>query len=451
MRLGNGLIGRAVRGEAAPGKFRDGRNGLILVVGQSASASWIMRYMHEGRRHDLGLGPLRHIGLAQARRLAASKMGALKGEGLDPLAERSAARRHQRLSGVTFRQAADAYVTAHRAKWKNQKHADQWLATLSSYAYPTIGSTRVGEVSTDNVLQILQAHWQRVPETMSRLRGRLETVLGFAKAKGWRQGENVAAWRGHLQVLLPPKSMVKGKTKHHEAVPLGDLPAVFARLRARKTVGAQAAAFAILTAARAGEASGALWPEIDFEAAAWMLPPERYKTHHMHMVPLSPTALEILRERLAVRRKGDERIFPTRGAGGPSDSTMRTELRRATGRKDSTATMHGTSRAGLDGFVNTRTSYPTKLVDWALGHAPGGLTVQAYRRECLFPQRTPMMRNGQNFCFRKLSGRPLQRPSFLPGVAGLKLGHSLLPRRNSLLLPLCCRRRAISRVGFCTR
>ena len=324
MRLNNGLIGRALRGEAAPGKYRDGRNGLILVVGQSSSASWIMRYMHEGRRRDLGLGPLRHVGLAQARRLAATKMEGLKGEHLDPLAGRAEARQQQRLSGVTFRQAADAFVVAHRAKWKNAKHAAQWLATLSTYAYPVIGTTRVGEVTTEHMLAVLQPIWASKTETASRLRGRCESVLGFAKAKGWRQGENVAAWKNNLQALLPAKHMVKPKTKHHEQVPLGELPTVFARLRARKTVGAAAAAFAVLTAARANEASGALWREIDFEAAIWVVPPERYKTGHMHMVPLSPAALEILRERLAVRRKDDERIFPTRGASGPSDSTMLT-------------------------------------------------------------------------------------------------------------------------------
>jgi integrase len=276
------------------------------------------------------------------------------------------------------------------------------LATLSTYAYPVIGTTRVGEVTTEHMLEILQPHWQRVPETMSRLRGRVETVLGFAKAKGWRQGENVAVWRGHLQALLPAKHMVKAKTKHHEQVPLSDLPTVFARLRTRKTVGAQAAAFAILAAARPGEAAGTLWPEIDFETATWTVPAERYKTGHVHMVPLSAAALEILRERLAVRRKGEERIFPTRGASGPSDSTMRTELRLATGKKGSTVTTHGTARAGLDGFVNTRTSYPTKLVDWALGHAPGGLTTQAYRRECLLEQRRPMMGQWAEFLLQEV-------------------------------------------------
>ena len=386
MRLSNELIGRALRGEAAPGKYRDGKNGLMLVVRPSGSASWALRYMHQGRRHDHGLGPLQHIGLAHARKQAAVTLGKLKGEGVDPLAGRAETRQRERLISVTFDQAVKAYVEAHKSGWRDKRGEATWTSSLASYASPVIGNRRVGEVSTEDVLKILTPIWNAKPETASRVRGRIESVLDYAKGKGWREGENVARWRGHLSTMLPSKAKV-AKAEHHAALALAELPATFAKLGAVKRPAAQAACLALLMAARASEASGALWSEINFSTRTWIT--KRTKQGSEQRYPLSQAAVDLLRERAALRQPGESRVFPTRGKGGPSLSNMLDALRKASG--DPAATMHGTARSGLDDWAAERTSFPTKLVDRQLGHAPGGKTIQAYRRADLLEARRPMM------------------------------------------------------------
>ena len=207
-RLSNQLIARALKGKAAPRRYRDGKNGLILLVRQSGRASWLVRYMHAGRRHDLGLGSLEHVGLSQARDRAAEVMGDLKGKRIDPLEGRTLARKQQRLSSVTFDQAVNDYVEAHKAGWRDKRGEATWMNSLTTYASPVIGHRRVGEVDTEAVLKILTPIWNTKSETASRVRGRIESVLDYAKGKGWRVSENAARWRGHLSTMLPRKGKV---------------------------------------------------------------------------------------------------------------------------------------------------------------------------------------------------------------------------------------------------
>ena len=214
MRLNNELIGRALKGEAAPGKYRDGRNGLVLCVGKSGSASWIMRFMHQSRRRDHGIGPLRHIGLAQARRIAAAKMGALKGEGIDPLEGRAVARQQQRLSSMTFGKAAAAYIEANRSAWKDKRAADTWVNSLRDHA-DALTNKRVGEITTADVYAVLDPIWATLNPTAVRVRGRIEKILSFAKVNGHRSGENPARWRDNLEAMLPKPKAVKRTVKHH--------------------------------------------------------------------------------------------------------------------------------------------------------------------------------------------------------------------------------------------
>ena len=251
-------------------------------------------------------------------------------------------------------------------------------------------------MTTANLLAILEPHWTRVPETMSRVRGRIEAVLDAAKTQGLRDGENVARWKGHLALMLPAKGKVK-RVKHHEAVPLDKLPAAFRKLLAKRaSLAAQAAAFCILTAARPGEAVEARWPEIDLKAATWTLPPERMKNSREHRVALSPSAVALLERMTKLRRHGDDRVFPGRDGSTPSTTTMIDELRAAAGGIGK-PTVHGTARSCFDDFGHQHTQFPSRLVDYSLSHYPGGPTQRAYRRADLLSERRPLMAKWSEF------------------------------------------------------
>ena len=213
------------------------------------------------------------------------------------------------------------------------------------------------DITTADVLAILEPHWTRVPETMSRVRGRIEAVSTLPRRKGLRDGENVARWKGHLALMLPAKGKVK-RIKHHEAVPLDKLPATFRKLLAKRaSLAAQAAAFCILTAARPGEAAEASWPEIDLKSATWVLPAERMKNGREHRVALSPPAVALLQRMAKLRRRDDDRVFPSRGSS-TSTTTMIDELRSAAGGTGK-PTVHGTARSCFDDFGHQHTQFPS--------------------------------------------------------------------------------------------
>jgi integrase len=387
MRLNNELIGRALKGETAPGKYRDGRNGLLLCVGKSGSASWIMRFMSRGRRHDLGLGPLSHVGLAQARRQAAAKMGALKGEGIDPLEGRAVARQQERLSSMTFGTAAAAYIEANRSAWKDKRAADTWVNSLRDHA-GALTNKRVGEITTADVYAVLDPIWATINPTAIRVRGRVEKVLAFAKVRGHRDGSNPAAWKDNLEAMLPKPKAVKRTVKHHAAVPFALMPKVYAKLAASDDPLAALVRFTVLTASRASESKGARWSEISFTARTWTLPGERMKGGRVHVVPLSDEALDLLR---SLPRDGDL-IFPKCYA-----SDYLVTLRKAA--DDEAATLHG-ARSSFDDF-GTSNGFADRLIDYSLAHYPQGMTQQAYRREGLLEPRRPLMAAWSNFLLSK--------------------------------------------------
>lgn len=392
MRLNNELIGRAKKRKAAPGRYRDGRNGLILVVGKTG-ASWIMRYMHEGRRHDHGIGPLHYIGLSAARANAAAKMGALKGEGIDPLEGRAVARQQQRLSSMTFGKAAAAYIEANRSAWKDKRAADTWVNSLRDHA-GALTNKRVGEITTADVYAVLDPIWATLNPTAVRVRGRIEKILSWAKVNGHRNGENPARWRDNLEAMLPKPKAVKRTVKHHAAVPFALMPKVYAKLAASDDPLAALVRFTLLTASRAGESKGARWSEISFTARTWTLPGERMKRDRMHVVPLSDEALDLLRN---LPRDGDL-IFPKCYA-----SDYLATLRKAA--DDETATMHG-ARSSFDDF-GTSNGFADRLIDYSLAHYPQGMTQQAYRRDGLVEPRRPLMQAWANFLLSKTEERAL--------------------------------------------
>jgi Phage integrase central domain/Arm DNA-binding domain len=259
----NRLSARTVATVKKPGRHADG-GGLYLVVDKSGAKRWVFLFRLGGPLKEMGLGGLTRVNLAEARRLAEWCRTTLA-KGLNPIEARKAAGRVP-----TFGECADEFMASMQGKWRNQTHRGQWVMTLTRYTQE-IRSMPVNMVETAVVLKILQPLWQRIPETAARLRSRIEKVLDAAGAKGYRDGENPARWRGHLETLLPPRQkLTRG---HYAAMPFAELPSFMARLRAREGLAAQALEFAILTAARSGEVLGARWSEIDLETKVWTVRP----------------------------------------------------------------------------------------------------------------------------------------------------------------------------------
>ena len=295
------LSALTVRSLKAAGLHPDG-DGLYLKVTSGGSKSWVFRYMLGGRARYLGLGSAASVELGKARELAA-KARELVRQGIDPIEHRQQERAQTKLAearGMTFRQCAEAWIASHEAGWRNARHRQQWPNTLATYVYPTFGDLPVGAVDTDLVLKVLEPIWATRTETASRVRGRIEAVLSWAKAKRVREGENPAQWRGHLDHFLPARARVR-RVEHHPALPYAEIPAVMARLRECDDTSARALEFIVLTASRSGEALGARFAEIDLEARLWTVPPSRMKGGREHRVPLSPRAVAIVREMSEIR------------------------------------------------------------------------------------------------------------------------------------------------------
>jgi hypothetical protein len=280
-----------------PGRYHDG-HGLILQVRNPANASWLLRYQKNGKEHQFGLGPLRLVPLKLAReRARAAQLGLL--DGIDPVQAKRDARAAQAVAtakAMTFEAAALAYFNDHEGKWKNAKHREQFLNSMRRYAFPLIGALPVSTIDTALVLRVLeQRHedhpdkklWKAIPETASRVRGRIENVLDWAAVHELRSGENPARWRGHLAHKLPETSKI-AQVNHHPALPYAAIPQFMNELRDRIGSGPRALEFLILTAARTGEVIGARWSEIDLNAALWTIPAKRMKGGREHRVPLSP-------------------------------------------------------------------------------------------------------------------------------------------------------------------
>ncbi len=378
---------------AGPGKHGDG-GGLWLVVRKDGRKTWVFRYMRFGRAREMGLGSLRDVSLAEAREAAACCRKLLR-DGKDPIEERRKER--ARTDGLTFREAADAFLKAHRDGWKNPKHRQQWENTLAQYAFPVLGDLPVNAIETAHVLRVLEPIWKEKPETASRLRGRLERILDWATVRGYRTGDNPARWRGHLQALLPAKTKVRA-VRHHAALPWRDLPGFMAALREREGVAARALEFLILTAARSGEVRGARWDEIDRQARIWTVPAERMKARRPHRVPLSDRALAILE---AMRPLADDAatglVFPGLKRGRPLSDVSLAKVLKRMGRDD--LTVHG-FRSTFRDWAAEATAYPREVAEQALAHAISDKVEAAYRRGDLFEKRRRLMEDWASYCER---------------------------------------------------
>jgi integrase len=380
---------------AVPGMYPDG-HGLYLQVTSAGAKSWIYRYSMSGRAREMGLGSLNAISLAEAR-VKASECRRLRHEGVDPVEARKAARAQSALEAakaLTFKSAATAYIASHRAGWRNAKHAAQWESTLEAYAYPVFGALPVQSVDTALMLKALEPIWAIKPETASRVRGRVENILDWAKVRGFRQGENPARWRGHLDKLLPAPSKVRA-VKHHAAMPYDDVPAFLARLRAREAVAARALEYTILTAARTSETLDATWDEINTADKVWTVPASRMKAGKEHRVPLSRRSLAIIEALRDTPSLSERLIFPSGRREKPLSDMAMTEVLRRMGHGN--VTVHG-FRSSFRDWAAERTSFPNEVVEMALAHVIGDKAEAAYRRGDLFEKRRRLMAEWEAFC-----------------------------------------------------
>jgi integrase len=388
----NKLSAKKVENLRIPGRHSDG-GGLFLAIDKCGRRRWVFMYVRRGRRVELGLGGGRDISLAAARTEAATLRAALV-SGQDPKQIRA---RDDNIP--TFGECADLYIETMQSGWRNPKHAAQWRMTLKSYCEP-IRNLPADEITTEDVLGILQPLWTRVPETAKRLRGRIENVLDAAKARGKRSGENPARWRGHLDQLLPKRQrLTRG---HHAALPYEDVSGFMVELRYHEGVAARAMEFTILTACRTSEVLGATWDEIDFNKCVWTLPEARMKAAKEHRVPLSERAEEILKAQReeALERAGDQEarlegyVFP---APKPNRTLSTMAMAMLLRRMRAGVTVHG-FRSSFRDWASETTGFPHEVCEMALAHVIANKAEAAYRRGDLFEKRRKLMEAWARYC-----------------------------------------------------
>ena len=387
-----------------------GVDGLYLrVVG--GSRAWVLRIAvgsrvdSDGRtsvhRRDVGLGSYPEVSLAEARDRARELRKQMR-DGVDPVLKRQAVKVQSALETAkakTFEECADAYIDANRAGWKNEKHAQQWQNTLATYVHPKFGRLPVASIDTGMVLDVLQQSvgsagqtlWLNKTETASRLRGRIESILDWATFRGYRQGNNPARWKGHLEHELPARNRVQ-KVEHHAALPYAEMAAFMAELRLKEGVSARALEFAILTAARSGEVRGAKWSEIDLEVRIWAIPGERMKAGKEHRVPLANEVITLLKE--LPREEGVDQVFLAPKGGQLSDMALTSVLRRM-GR--SGLTQHG-FRSTFRDWAGETTAYPREVCEHALAHRLADGVEAAYQRGDLLAKRAGLMSDWARYC-----------------------------------------------------
>ena len=391
----NRLTPRAVASKRRAGYYADG-GGLNLQVGPTGNKSWLYRFMLNGRAREMGLGSLNDRTLAEARDEAAKARRLLR-DGVDPIEARDAEDKRRALDSarsMTFAECANAYIAAHKADWKNAKHASQWANTLETYCGPVFGALPVQAVDTALVCKVLEPMWNEKPETASRLRARIERVLDWATVRGYRDGDNPARWRGHMDKLLPALKK-KSRVKHHAALPFDQVGAFVADVRQQEGFAARALEFTILTATRTSEVTGAQWDEYDLKAGVWTIPAERMKAGNEHRVPLSPPALALLKTMSEIRL--NEWVFHGKHTGAHLSNMAMLELLKRMERTD--ITVHG-FRSTFKDWASERTNYPREVTEMALAHTIADQVEAAYRRGDLFEKRRTLMAEWAKHCER---------------------------------------------------
>ncbi|MEJ1381615.1 MAG: integrase arm-type DNA-binding domain-containing protein [Candidatus Sedimenticola sp. (ex Thyasira tokunagai)] len=386
-----------VRQEKKPGWYADGA-GLYLQVSPTLSKSWVYRYQVGGRerRHGLGRYSEKGVTLKEARE-AAAVCDRLRKEGIDPIDHKKrqeAINALESVKGMTFKDCADKYIESHRRGWKSPKHAQQWENTLATYAAPIIGALSAKDVDVGLVLKVLEPIWHDKPETATRVRQRVESVLDWATARGYRTGENPARWKGHLDKLLPKRSKVQ-KVKHHEAMHYLAVPEYYLDLLTHETMAARALSFIILTGVRSSEAREAAWSEIDLEAGVWAIPAERMKSGRFHRVPLTDEAVSLLEKVKPFSLDG--LVFPGMKR---NHSISAAALRKHFKDQHPALTIHG-FRSSFRDWCAEQTNYPRELAEAALAHVIKDQTEAAYQRGDMLERRRKVMEAWSIYCTTK--------------------------------------------------
>jgi integrase len=395
MARGTARLSAVVLPKLKPGMHADG-GGLYLQVTASGARTWVYRFMLHGRAREMGLGPLHIVSLAEAREKA-REWRKLRHEGVDPIEARKAKHAEERLAAataLTFKECAERYIEAHKVGWKNSKHAKQWPSTLEAYVYPVLGALPVQAVDIGLIMKVLEPIWHTKPETASRVRGRVEAVLDWATARGYRKGENPARWRGHLDKLLPARGKVR-KVEHHAALPYTEMGHFVAALREQEGIASRALEFLILTATRTGEVIGSRWDEFDLDEKLWTVPGSRMKAGTEHRVPLSARALAIIEGMKAQRVNDHEFVFPGGRPRKPLSNMGMLKVLERMGRGDLTA--HG-FRSSFRDWAAERTGFPHEVAEMALAHAVSDKVEAAYRRGDLFQKRRQLMEAWAKHC-----------------------------------------------------
>ena len=390
----NRLTALQVQKLSKPGYHADGA-GLHLCVKATGGKSWIFRYRFGGKEREMGLGPLHTVSLAEAREKALAQRKMLL-EGVDPLAAKQASEVQRKLaeaSVITFDSAATSYIASHRAGWKNEKHAEQWTNTLTTYASPVFGSLPVADITTPLVLRVLEPIWTTKTETASRVRGRVEKILDWCKTQGYRTGDNPAAWRGHLENLLSAPQKTK-KVEHHPALPWREVGAFMQELRTMPGTAALATEFIILTNCRTSEAINATWAEFDLGEKRWTIPAERMKAAKEHVIPLSEPALAVL-QRLKAEAKEGEFVFPGGKKNTPLSNMACLALLKRMGRGD--LTVHG-FRSSFRDWAGESTAHPREVIEHAMAHQLPDKAEAAYARGSLLERRRVLMADWAQYC-----------------------------------------------------
>jgi integrase len=356
--------------------------------GDKRTRSWIMRYHFAGRRVDLGLGSLKQVDLKHALLLAGDARVTLL-RGIDPKDERRAkvaAARAKLAADISFSEATEQYIAFHEAKWRGGDSAKQWRSSLTRFAFPRIGNLSLSDIETAHIQHVLRPIWLKIPVTADRVRNRIESILDWGTANGYRkEGPNPARWAGHLSELFPSAKKV-ATIKHHAAVPYDEAPAFFQKTAANNSIASQALAFLVLTAARSAEVRLATWGEIDLGKKLWVVPPARTKQGQEHTIPLSGPALAILR---GLPRLGMF-VFPGVKGNAPMN---RNALLDALCDK---TTVHGL-RSSFRDWCGDRTAYPREIAEAALGHKAGNAIELSYRRGSALEKRRRLMEEWGKF------------------------------------------------------
>jgi integrase len=383
------LTPRQVERAYRPGRIACGIvRGLYLQITPGGSKSYVLRYQLHGRERWMGLGGATEFSLSEARTRARAARQLLADK-IDPLVGKKATEEAARLAAarkLNFADAARQYFDQNEGRWRNASHRDEFLRTLQAFVFPVLGKMDVAAIDTPDILRALEPIWKSKSITANRTRGRIEQVIDWAVVRGHRSsGTNPAKWKGHLDQVLPPARRL-APVVHHKAMHYRDLPGFIAALQEHNTVLARALEFLILTAARSNEALGAQWGEIDLVDKTWTVPATRMKGKREHRVPLSPTAVELLRK---LPRDGGEFVFNGKRPGVPLRRTALTWLMEQLG-QEGKATVHG-FRSTFRDWAGETTAFPHDVCEAALAHVRGDGTVQAYARGTLFEKRRQLM------------------------------------------------------------